>query len=306
MNKTEKGHNLNINMYSLDEILGLFDLTTNITIEDIKRSKKRVLMLHPDKSRLSAEYFLFYKKAFEIVVRLYENNNKQNQEMTTENTEYKPLSNDYNKSTVKKVKSVIGEMNEKDFRQNFNKLFEENMVTKHDTTRNEWFSKEESIFKTNEQVSSKNMGQVFDNFKQQNAEIIKYRGVQNMHYNGGSRLYDNDEDEDDTYVCSDPFSKLKFDDLRKVHKDQTIFSVSERDFQKVPQYSSVDHYSRERSKQTLTPLEKQEAEQLLAMQDKQFRERIIQKEHVSNMKSMEYAEKNKAVMSNFLRLQGTT
>ena len=43
-------HNLNIQTYSLDEILGLFDLNDyNISVQDLKQAKKRVLMLHPDK-----------------------------------------------------------------------------------------------------------------------------------------------------------------------------------------------------------------------------------------------------------------
>ena len=41
-------HNLNIHMYSLEELLGLFDLTYNITLNDLKRAKKIVLMTHPD------------------------------------------------------------------------------------------------------------------------------------------------------------------------------------------------------------------------------------------------------------------
>jgi hypothetical protein len=147
------------------------------------------------------------------------------------------------------------------------------------------------------------MGQVLDTIKQKNAEIVKYNGVQEFYVNSntGTKLYD-DDDNDNDYVSCDPFSKLKFDDLRKVHKDQTVFAVSERDIQNVRQYSSVDHFMRERGNQSLTPLEKQEAEQLLSVRDKQYREKIMQKEHSSNLKSMEYAEKNKNVLSNFLRL----
>jgi hypothetical protein len=78
--------------------------------------------------------------------------------------------------------------------------------------------------------------------------------------------------------------------------------VSEKDIDKVQQYSSVDHFMRERGKQTITPLEKQEAEYVLAMRDKEFREKMMQKQHASNIKSMEYAEKNKTVLSSFLRL----
>ena len=81
---------LNIHMYSFDEILGLFDLSYDISPEDIKRAKKKVLMLHPDKSKLAPDYFLFYKKALDIVFNYYQNNNKQNQSVTPESTQYKP------------------------------------------------------------------------------------------------------------------------------------------------------------------------------------------------------------------------
>ena len=74
----QEDYNLDIHMYSLQELLGLFDLTYSITLEDMKRAKKKVLMTHPDKSKLEPKYFLFYKKAFDIVVKFYENQNKQN------------------------------------------------------------------------------------------------------------------------------------------------------------------------------------------------------------------------------------
>jgi hypothetical protein len=78
-----KTHNLRIQDYTLDELLGLFDLTSRtITLEQVKTAKKRVLMLHPDKSRLGPEYFLFYKQALEILVQIYEQQNKQNQNRT--------------------------------------------------------------------------------------------------------------------------------------------------------------------------------------------------------------------------------
>ena len=58
-------HNLDIQSYSFYDIIELFDLSPdNVSLEDLKRAKKRVLMLHPDKSKLPKEYFLFYKKAF--------------------------------------------------------------------------------------------------------------------------------------------------------------------------------------------------------------------------------------------------
>jgi len=302
MSDKQEIHNLNIHMYSLDELLGLFELTYNMTQTELRNAKRRVLMLHPDKSKLPPEYFLFYKKAFEVVVQFYENNNKQNQSMTEEATTYRPLTNGLNKATIQKVTTVAGEMAPKEFQNKFNELFEKNMAAKPDASKNEWFTKDEPVYKTEETVSSKNMGQVFENMKQKTAELVKYRGVQEIDRSGGTRLYE-DDDENDLYISSDPFSKLKFDDLRKVHKDQTIFAVSESDYSKVKKYSSVDHFVRERGNQPLNPLDKPEAERILEAKDRQFREQIMQKQHAANLRTMQYEEKNKSIISSFMLLE---
>jgi len=68
-------------------------------------------------------------------------------------------------------------------------------------------------------------------------------------------------------------------------------------------YSSMDQYNQVRGQQTLTPLEKSEAEQLLSMQEQQFKQRIMQKEYQSNLRTMEYEQKNKTVLSSFLQLK---
>ena len=296
-----KKHNLDIHMYNFNELLELFGLTYNITIEDLKRAKKVVLMTHPDKSKLGSEYFLFYKKAFDVILQFYENQEKQNRPIPEETQKYEPIKSDLNTSTNKTVSTIINKMNPNEFNQKFNNLFESNMVSKKENT-NEWFSKDEPTYNIEGNVSVNNMGQAFDKIKEKQNGIVKYRGVENLYINSasGTNLYDGESDE---YVNCDPFSKLKFDDLRKVHKDQTVFTVSERDIQKVPQYSSVDQFMRERGKQSLAPLEKQESEKLLSLKEEQYRQAMLQKQYGANLKTMEYAEKNKSVLSSFLQLK---
>jgi len=260
--------------------------------------------MHPDKSQLSSEYFLFYKKAFDIIVQYYDNQHKQNQVVPTEKPKYEPIksNNDFNKTTSKKVSSVINEMSTRDFQNTFNRLFDENMSHKPDNSRNEWFTKEEPVQQMHENVNVSNMGQMFEKMKETNAgtAMSRYRGVENLYVNSGTGLYE--DEEDDQYVSCDPFSKLKYDDLRKVHKDQTVFAVSERDIHKVKQYSSVDHFMNERGKQSLTPIDKPAAEQMLSLQEQRFRENVMKKEHAAKLQTMQYAEKNKSVLSSFLQL----
>jgi len=301
--ESSKTHNLNIHMYKLNEILELFGLSYDISLEDLKQAKKIVLMTHPDKSKLSAEYFLFYKKAFDIIVQFYENQNKQNTPVPKEEIKYQIMNqNGHDKKSSKKIINTINEMPANDFQKRFNQLFEENMSSKPDVTKNEWFKNDENAFQIPENVNSKNIGQVFQRIKDENSGTVlsKYRGVEMINTRTGSGFYD--DDDDDQYIGSDVFSKLKFDDLRKVHKDQTIFAVGESDYQKVPQFSSVDHYVRERSKDSMTPLEKGKAELMLSTQERQYREMMMKKEHAAKLKSMEYEEKNKMVLGNFMRL----
>ena len=110
------------------------------------------------------------------------------------------------------------------------------------------------------------------------------------------------EEDNDEYIDCDPFSKLKFDDLRKVHKDQTIFAVSENDINNVKTYNSVDHLKNDRYQQNLNPLEKTESEKIIELRRKEQEEIIRNKQFNNTLKSMENEKKNQNILSSFLRL----
>ena len=292
-------------MYTLQEILGMFDLTYDITTEDLKRAKKIVLMTHPDKSGLSSDYFLFYKKAFDIVVSFYEQQQKESREVPKEPLAYTPMNpGGLNKAAAKKVSSVVSEMEAQAFQAKFNQLFEDNMSRKIDESRNSWFRDENAAVRLEGEVTKQNMNQMFEQVKTVQAQnvLAQYRGVQELGGSSGTRLYDDIDEPSDDYVTCDPFSKLKFDDLRKVHKDQTVLAVGEQDFQKVKQYGSVDHYMQERGKQSVEPLDKAMAERMLKEREDLHRQRMMQMEYKSGLRTMEYEQKNKTILANFMRL----
>ena len=293
-------HNLDINMYSFKEILGLFNIETDYpTVEDVKKAKKTVLMTHPDKSKLEPTYFLFYKKAFDVLNHYYENNLKQNVNIDIVDTEY---ANYFDADDNKGIQDHIGKIEKVKFNSKFNKLFEENAnVTKIDADKNNWFKDEKPVFeKTEETVNANSMNSVFNKFKEKNNGLIVHKNIQDMSRGGGTNLYD--EEDSNTYVTSDPFSKLKFDDLRKVHKDETIFSVSERDISKVKQYESIDEYSNARNNESLEPIDKGTAERMINTREKIRSDYIKEQQHKAYIKTLENEEKNKSFMSNFLHI----
>ena len=173
-------HNLKIENYSFEELLGLFDLTYDITFEDMKRAKKKVLMIHPDKSKLPSDYFLFYKKAFDLVVQYYDNKTKQVRKVPKEKIDYDPIGLDAITITKNQLNKSIKKMGNENFQNKFNEMFEKNMVTKTDTAKNDWFKNNEPAYKQDTNVSVSNMGKLFEDIKHKNTGLIKYKGVENL------------------------------------------------------------------------------------------------------------------------------
>jgi hypothetical protein len=283
-------HNLDLASYSLSELFGLFDMTyETMNLANMKRAKNQVMMLHPDKSKLPQEYFLFYKQAFDTIHHYYAEHNRQNQRVPTENPEYNP------EKPSSKIRSIDEDV---DFQRKFNDLFEKNMVSAPDPRRNDWFKDEKPIY--DDQIAKMGRDQAFETIKSKQSALIRHQDSVQTLMGGGTKLYD--DDADDAYVSCDPFSKLKFEDLRKVHKDQTVFSVSERDFARVQTYTSTEHLARERGQQDLKPMVQRDAERMWEVQQKEHAANIARKQHEATLKTMEYEKKNRDIIGNFLRL----
>ena len=115
---------LDINNYSLEDILNLFRLEYDFNENDLKNAKLSALKTHPDKSGLDKKYFLFFRKAYNLVNQIYKYKNKKFSNIG--NIKYKDLdmvmSDDVSKKATEKVldgKSVD------EFNVWFNKIFME-------------------------------------------------------------------------------------------------------------------------------------------------------------------------------------
>lgn len=244
-----------------------------------------------------------------MVVQYYQSHSRQTQ-VVNEHTsvEYVPL-NEVDPHTNKQLRETVDKMKHEKFQQRFNELFEENMREAPDPSKNAWFQAETATYAPEQTVNASNLNATFETIKTRQREqgIVRYTGVSELSSFSGnaSSLYDGIQpaDEEDTYVSSDPFSKLKYEDLRKVHKDQTVFSVSENDYSSVPKYANVDQYSRARNSAPLTPMEKEQAQRILDERERIIQERQARNQHYTDLKSKEYTEKNKRIMGAFLHLE---
>jgi len=62
---------LDINNYELADILKLFKIPVLFNDKHLREAKVIVLQMHPDKSRLPKEYFLFFTKAYKMLYEIY-------------------------------------------------------------------------------------------------------------------------------------------------------------------------------------------------------------------------------------------
>ncbi len=307
-------HNLDINSYSLDDLLNLFDLDYSLQAEDMLRAKRKVLMMHPDKSKLPSTYFLFYKKAYEIILDIHRTKNKVSEGSVKpasysaevmhntlgSNNSGKTETN--NAELMSKVSSMV---KNGDFSKVFNNIYEENMAKKVNPERYAWFQQDtQDTYDTNN-VTASNMAAAIEKAKQKQQALAVYKGVQPVKYGGGNSYYDGDEEEYDkqgNYIECDVFSKFKFEDIRKVHRDQTVINVSERDYDNMPKYASVEQYAQARSKNMDNVASKAESEAILNRQTKEELQNIMRKQQRDLLLQRAYEEKQQNALASFLRL----
>ena len=310
-----------------------------LTKDAITQAKRITLSLHPDKnvnsnnSNLSASYFIFYKQAYDILCHIYTNshNNADNNTDTRggggqggrgDGGVYIP--NQYN--TLKKEDyREINKIKKEEFNQTFNDIFDKydmaSVSRPKNTASNAWWSSAEPTTATATTnataTSASNIGNAIQQIRQEKKrelQINPYREVATL-YGGvgggggtsGGNYFDDDDDEDDDnghngghYIECNPFSKLKFDDLKKVHKDQTIFEVSEYDYNEQPALN-MNEYKKQRDV-NMTPMEKQQAEMWFIQQEQQKQTEMLQKKYKMEMKIKENEEKSKMAVASFLRL----
>jgi len=309
-----KTYDLDITKYTFEEILGIFHLSPSMSLSDLKRARKRVLMTHPDKSKLPPDYYIFYKKAFDIVVAYYsythqvEESAKKMEEGAHTQFAYNSQQPYQDQDEDPNFKSTIQNLSKNggggQFNAEFNRLFDANVKTTVDESKNEWFRSNDPVLSAEGKVTQANMGTVFETLKQKQKEqgLIRYNGVRDMRPTLGTSLYgeDDDADAEDVYISSDPFGKLKFEDLRKVHKDQTIFGVSDAGYEKINKYRSKEEY--ETSKYTY--VSGQELSQIKAREEAE-KLRLEKKRQDDIMRGLEFAKKQKAMMATFMRLHNS-
>ena len=289
---------LDIENYELEDILNLFKLQYNFIEADLKKAYRIALKLHPDKSKLSGDYFRFYMKAYKIVEKVFYFRTQRKK--SKYDTIYNAKETDVDDDKAILLHSLNGKSIQ-EFNQWFNKMFEKVKVKdeEDDTGYSSWIKNNKMDEDDDEKVALSDFGRVFEAKKTECKALVKHQGVREMGENDGYNLV---REKVNNY-SSGLFSKLPYEDFKKAHTE-TVIPVTHQDFLNKEKFSSLDTYKRHRDSQDVVPPSLQQSQQYLAEREKNEGQ-IHSRRAFKILKRDEELEKsNEKWWSNLRRLKG--
>ena len=219
--------------------------------------------MHPDKSGLDKEYFLFFSKAYKIIYNLHIIQDKTREK--GKNSDYDNYKDILDRDNTIILDKITKEKNsDKEFNEWFNREFEA-MKLKDEYTAcgyGEWLTGEDSSYSD---IKCNNVDAIHKNIeerKKQLYKIVKQDDI--IEYNHGSYC-DIGNSAPDNY-SSDIFSSLAFQDLKQAHTE-TVIAVDEKDA--VKYQKNIESIKHERGVQIKPTDEKTAMNELSNKKDRQ-------------------------------------
>ena len=219
---------LNIENYNFDEILNLFSLHNEYGVEELKKAKRVVLSLHPDKSGLDKDIFIFYKTCYNLLLEVYEFSKQRGK--THESIDIDDRLYNYFVKTK-----------HKNFNKEFNDMFDKCYVKSNDDTEGHADILKDSFDETTAKShvnhiknSIVKIHEPEEYTSNSSLNIYDFHGSQDSHANYIKRVY---LDEtvipiDESYHKSNPRNIKSLDDIRRV-RSQAFTPLSESEASKI-------------------------------------------------------------------------
>lgn len=248
---------LNIDNYDFDDILNLFEINIDFNENDLKKCKSKVLMMHPDKSNLNKDFFIFYSKAYKILFYVYKFRHKNEKdskyELLRDNYDYDDSKDESKQKILDNLKNSKFFEN-KNFNKWFNEMFEkvklEDDFSK--TGYGDWL-KNEKLEETNcNNLDSMNKAILEKKQNLRENILVKYNSVSEFNNNNYCDINNSNPE----CYSSSLFDKLQYEDLKKAHTESVV-PVTDEDFQ--VKYNSFDDLKFKRNNQNLDPLSEKDS-----------------------------------------------
>jgi curved DNA-binding protein CbpA len=254
---------LDLDHYSLEDLYNLFNIPEHeLSEQTLKNAKQIVYKMHPDKSQLDPKYFRFFSAAYKRIFNIYEFQNKS--------LNKRILKDDYYDESNKDVLNQMFDTNKglkdpKNFNSWFNDKFEKHSSQEDDQSNKgygDWLKSDQDLYSVNENITKANMNEAFERQKKQIQSLTVYHGINDSFSSFSGSLLG---EQIDNFTGSN--GNLGYTDLRQAHIESVI-PVTQEDYDRMPKYKSLSEYKASRDNSSVSPLSKQEAEQILLKQGK--------------------------------------
>jgi len=260
-----EGLDLDLDNYSFDDLLRLFKLPRNFDTTQLKNAKKIVFAVHPDKSGLSKEYFVFFLNAYKMVVQIHAAGGgvKTDAFVLNDDAAKRKVAETFTKSA--------------DFKDKFNTLFQQVYIQSDDEGYGDWLKSNEDL-----DVS-------FD-ARKKDARGMVVRGSSGVPNASPSSLKSASLGQSDAYAS-----------LKNVYTTDTVLGVSEEDF--VAESRNVQQLKIERSV-PIDPLSEEEAKKMLKHEEDKERDMQSRRAYLLVRESLKKEKQVDQFWGHLLRLNG--
>ena len=226
---------LNISNYTYDDILDLFKLERNFDEEDLKKTKRYVLMTHPDKSGLDKEYFLFFCSAYRMLYKVYLFRNRSEQDpcVKREYASHEVDNELENEHVWKKL------ANHDNFNKIFNELFEKHRANQPGDGYGDWLKEEDDVAVAN---NKDEMEKIIHERKANLRQLVVHKSVGDMQSSMGTSI----TGKVGSYQSGVFSDGLQYDDIKHAYTESVV-PVTEEDYKSREKYANMDDYRRARA-----------------------------------------------------------
>lgn len=226
---------LNIDNYDLVDILNLFEMGADFSEADLKRAKRKTLMSHPDKSGMDSKVFMFYSKAYRLVLGIYRSRGMERDCVHT--TQYNTAEVDEaNRISMKAVRDAA---KGKGFNKWFNEMWEQGKTGAArgdaDVGYGEWLSSSAGMAGTSEKAAKEVRQRAID------AQLVRYQEPGAVGGFGGTDLVSGQVES----FAGSTDSGMQYGDVREAYTE-TMIGVDEQDHHKRQKFRNVDEIMRHR------------------------------------------------------------
>ena len=249
---------LNLENYSAKDLFRLFHLDISQPLNDhqMKIAKQMVLKSHPDKSNLPSKYFVFFSAAYQLLNSLYEITKKKKDTFTSYN--YNCNYNDQLQLAPNNNPQLSPSLSKETFSQLFHSIFEKEYAPDEDESVGyaDWLAntpisrskcnrmKKEELEPYKKQLQEKQKNTMVD---QRN--VIQYSSACPL--SSIAKKWDNNKEQMvSEFFSAELHASLNYTDLKQAY-EESVIPVTNADFERVQQYSSVNDYiSKRKSEET--------------------------------------------------------